>query len=230
MIKVNRIEEPKILIEKANLWKQDYLKACENYKQDNSKKGEKEKAEKKYNHKEVKDSLKKMFNHKCAFCESHITHIDYGQIEHFKPKSKYPELCFDWHNLLMSCTICNSKAFKGDKFPLRNENGPLINPVEEQPNNFFKFEYDIDSRTFLVIPKNKRALTSIKILGLNRDELILLRTRRLSQLLELLTKALDKNPNNEHVLNDFIDLFSEKDEFYAFIVNILNNIKSKFWK
>ena len=40
-----------------------------------------------YAGKEVKDALIGMQHGKCAFCESRITHIAYGDVEHFRPKA-----------------------------------------------------------------------------------------------------------------------------------------------
>ncbi len=50
-----------------------------------------------YRHKQVKDALVTMFHGKCAYCESKITVVTYRSIEHFHPKSIYPELTFEWN-------------------------------------------------------------------------------------------------------------------------------------
>ncbi|AGX02775.1 hypothetical protein B14911_16860 [Bacillus sp. NRRL B-14911] len=84
-------------------------------------------------YKEVKDVLEVMFNSKCAYCESDISPVSYGDIEHFRPKSayhttkaetlKYPGyywLAMDWNNLLLSCEVCN-RTYKKNQFPLVDE-------------------------------------------------------------------------------------------------------------
>lgn len=226
MIKITRTAQPSVLVKNAENWKQQYLAAKVNYEAFKTPQNKKIVAtiEKKYNHIEVKDSLKIMFKKKCAFCESHITHIDYGQIEHFKPKSRYPELCFEWSNFLLSCPICNGAANKGDKFPLANEGGPLINPVAENPNYFFKFEYDTAMKSFLLLPKTKRAATTIKTMGLNRDDLAENRTILLAKIVFILENIIDRNLPRE-ILNEFSNLFSEKDEYYAFIKILIKKVK-----
>ena len=230
MIQLTRTKKPNVLVVNAENWTKEYLKAKEIYEASRNPENKKalEKTEKKYNHRDVKDSLKIMFNNKCAFCESHITHVDYGQIEHFKPKSKYRELCFEWNNLLLSCAICNGTSNKGDKFPLENENGPLINPVDENPDDFFRFKYDSVTNKYSLFPKNEnqRAITSIKILGLNRDDLTDFRTKELSKVVFYLEKIIDKNPSDE-VLEAFSNVFSEKDQFFAFIKTLLENVKQR---
>lgn len=225
MIKLTRTKKPAVLVQNAENWTIEYLTAKNIY--DNSKTSENKKIfqniEKRYNHNEVKTSLKEMFKKKCAFCESHITHVDYGQIEHFKPKSKYPNLCFEWNNFLLSCSICNGKLNKGDKFPLDQEGGPFINPVDESPDDFLKFEFDEITKTFLIFPKNNRAITTIKELGLNRDDLVENRTIELSKIIYMLTLVLEKNQHQ--VLEEFINVFSEKDQYYAFIKAIFKKVK-----
>lgn len=220
MIKINRTEKPKVLKEKSSIWLSDYLIARSNYLKNKTKKNKTklDTSEKKYNNEEVKTALKTMFQNKCAFCESHITHIDYGEIEHFKPKSKFPDYCFEWENFLLSCSICNGKANKGDKFPLEDENGPLINPVEENPDDFFKFEFDENMKIYMLFPKNERAKTMLKIIKLNRDDLAEKRTLDLLKIKFFKEEILKTRPE---IISEFKKRFSVKDEYYAFIKNIL---------
>ena len=83
-----------------------------------------------YGQKSVKDALQKAQHDKCAFCESKITHIAYGDVEHFRPKAGYRQepkdplvrpgyywLAYEWSNLLFCCQLCNQR-FKGNHFPL----------------------------------------------------------------------------------------------------------------
>jgi uncharacterized protein (TIGR02646 family) len=216
MIKINRTKEPKILKEKSSIWLNEYSIARSNYlsNKTSANKRKVNASEKRYNNVAVKNALKKMFFNKCAFCESYITHIDYGQIEHFKPKSKYPDFCFEWENLLLSCSICNGKSNKGDKFPLEDENGPLINPVNEKPDDFFKFEYDELMQRYLLFPKNERAKTMLKIIKLNRDDLAEKRTLDVLKIKMFKEEILNNKPE---LLEKFKSKFSPKDEYYAFI-------------
>jgi uncharacterized protein (TIGR02646 family) len=45
----------------------------------------------------------------CAFCSVKLGTINsqLPEIEHFKPKVKYPKLAFEWTNLFPSCHCCN---------------------------------------------------------------------------------------------------------------------------
>jgi hypothetical protein len=51
----------------------------------------------KYRHDQVKDALVTMFYGKCAYCESKITVVTYGAIEHFRPESTYVKLMIFCH-------------------------------------------------------------------------------------------------------------------------------------
>jgi uncharacterized protein (TIGR02646 family) len=98
-----------------------------------------------YKHDDVKDELNKLFNEKCAYCETHYKTSGDLNIEHYRPKSEvkieennmtitgYWWLASEWSNLLPSCKRCNSlyTYFEGDKkitlgkgnyFPISNIN------------------------------------------------------------------------------------------------------------
>lgn len=68
-------------------------------------------------------------NNKCAYCEAPLKAVAYGDVEHYRPKSIYWWLAYNYENYLVSCTLCN-QAFKKDKFPLDNprkiQGGPVL--------------------------------------------------------------------------------------------------------
>jgi uncharacterized protein (TIGR02646 family) len=190
MIFVNRTPEPPILTNNAIIWLNDYRNSLNNYNLNPNKdnKKNKKKAENKYNHKQIKDALINMFSGKCAYCESHIAHVDYGNIEHFKPKSKFVNECFNWDNLLLSCTICNTQ-YKRDLFPTSAENGPLIDPTYENPSQFLRFEFDSTTGTANVFEKNQRGITTKDLLGLNRPDLVRHRSKVVRMMVFIAIKA-----------------------------------------
>jgi hypothetical protein len=86
-----------------------------------------------YGHKSVKEALIKAQNDKCCFCESYITHVAHGDVEHYRPKGGiqssltsplefpgYYWLAYDFDNLYFSCQFCN-QVYKKNFFPLDNE-------------------------------------------------------------------------------------------------------------
>lgn len=146
-----------------------------------------------YAHKTVKALLIQAQNDKCFLCESKVTHIGYGDVEHFRPKAGcrqsvkdklqkpgYYWLAYEWSNLFFSCQLCNQR-FKANLFPLVDDNKrarchrddmaqeePLfINPAEESPENFISFNAEIP----FAIGDNVRGKVTIELLGLARPKL-----------------------------------------------------------
>jgi len=62
---------------------------------------------------------------KCAYCESLKEKEWEGDVEHFRPKSKYWWLACCYDNYLFACKTCNSE-WKGDAFPIDGK--PLTGP------------------------------------------------------------------------------------------------------
>lgn len=220
MIKVERTNKPVVLGKNEKNWSDKYLTAKQNYSlqptSDNKKK--QERAETKYRHKDIKDAVIEMFKGKCAYCESKITHVDYGHIEHFRPKKKYPQLCFDWNNMLLACGVCNGREYKGENFPLETEGGLLINPVEEQPDHFFRFEFDSQTGIAIVIPLSDRGDTSVKLLGLNRPKLVKYRSEIVA-LFAVVAKLASEGDIES--LNKMHHLSSNSTEYSAFAIELL---------
>ncbi|MBF0192610.1 MAG: hypothetical protein HQL99_15960 [Magnetococcales bacterium] len=105
-------------------------------------------------------------------------------MEHFRPKSIFPELAMDWNNFLWVCGVCNQS--KGDRFPPKTEPGAsVIDPGSENPWNFFFIDDfgNLNARwdTLLDAP-NPRAENTIRLLALDRDPLQQARHRRLEDL------------------------------------------------
>ena len=66
--------------------------------------------------KRVKTALDKWSHGKCAYCETLINASRSQQVEHFKPKSLFPSLVYDWNNYFLACGGCNgTKVINGPK-------------------------------------------------------------------------------------------------------------------
>ncbi len=144
MIFVLRAAKPQSLVDNAATWEQEYLVARQeevlNPSVANTKK--RKKNEQKYKQRDVKTALSAMFYDKCAFCERKK---DYPEIEHFYPKTTFPEKCFEWENLILSCKQCNGPSNKGTKFPLADDGQPLfIHPCEGDPSEHLAFVFELD--------------------------------------------------------------------------------------
>lgn len=67
--------------------------------------------------KPAKAQLRQESGGKCAYCEADTQVVAYGDVEHFRPKSRYWWLAYCYDNYLYVCQICNSQ-FKKDHFPI----------------------------------------------------------------------------------------------------------------
>ena len=82
------------------------------------------------------DTLRQMMGERqrCMYClDSHAT-----DIEHFWPKTPYPQRMFVWLNLLLCCAECG--RFKGDRFPLADGVPLLVDPTAEDPWDHLDFD------------------------------------------------------------------------------------------
>ena len=159
----------------------------------------------KYRHDEIKASLVAMFHGKCAYCESQITHVTYGDIEHFCPKSNplYAHQIFEWENLLLSCPICNNAAHKGTTFPLDSKGNPLlIDPTDDAIDPFLhlEFSWDEDAKLATVYGRDKQGNLVVDIFDLNgvrgREDLLKRRSKKVKKLIALRDIALDPNKDD----------------------------------
>lgn len=96
---------------------------------------------------------------RCMYCEDSAG----TDIEHFRPRSKYPTDAFSWPNYLLACSYCNSNL-KRDEFPLDAQGAPLlIDPTSEDP----AIHLVLSPRTGRYVPKDDKGRESIRVFGLN---------------------------------------------------------------
>ncbi len=100
---------------------------------------------------------------RCMYCEDN----EGTDIEHFRPKSVYPEHTFDWHNYLLACSACNSNH-KRTRFPLDGGGEPLlIDPTAEDPRAHLRFS----PKTGKYRAQTDKGHHSIDVFGLDRSNL-----------------------------------------------------------
>jgi uncharacterized protein (TIGR02646 family) len=162
----------------------------------------------------------------CCYCESSIG----AEVEHVRPKSLYPELTFDWLNLLLVCGSCNT--VKNDGFGVlidgraisvaRRPADPIVPPPEgpmalvdlrcEDPLDFFKLILDlgvIRPRRRLDTPRLERAEFTCKLLKPNRDPLPTWRVQHYGTFkarLEQYVARRERDPTNPGLANLKADL------------------------
>jgi len=140
-----------------------------------------------------RDRLRELFDHKCCYCTLNEGENDFGyfNIDHFRPKKKFPHLETAYENLYYACQRCN--VYKRDNWIskaagcIRNcnlcENKKcedidylrFIDPCKEDPLEFFLEDEDcqiLDKANVLA------ARYTIEKLRLNRKQLVNLRFSR----------------------------------------------------
>lgn len=86
----------------------------------------------------VRRQLDAMFHQKCCYCEKIIT----KDIEHFYPKTLYPNRMFQWTNLLRSCKDCNfEKRDEDPDVPLDSSGRrTLLDPTVDRPEDYLRWD------------------------------------------------------------------------------------------
>ena len=128
---------------------------------------------------DYKEHLRRDFEYRCVYCTIHEN--EYGShqnfcVEHFKPKSIFPELKCDYNNLFYACNPCNNN--KGADWPNKDYFNKLgfyyIDPCEEDYEDHFK----LNLTTYKLEHQTNAAMYMIKRIRLNRRQLIRLRLKR----------------------------------------------------
>ncbi|MCX7046087.1 MAG: TIGR02646 family protein [Candidatus Sumerlaeota bacterium] len=187
MIKIQRSSPPTALSKNRAKWLRE-LKAARRQYGINS--NDFRKVQSKYNHPSIRACLGTMFKNKCAYCESKLGVSHFPRIDHFKPKSRYENLTFDWDNLILSCEICNSAECKGDHFPSSKEGGPLLNPCKDDPQAHLEFKYDRLTHEAVIGARTIQGETTVRVLKLmERSDLRKYRSEAIGKLVVIIKFA-----------------------------------------
>lgn len=111
----------------------------------------------------VKDQIGAMSHYRCAYCQSTVGASQPGHVDHFRPKSLFPTLAYDWLNYFLGCERCNT--IKHDKWPAE---GSYVRPDEGDPTTHFVFAED---GFVSAAAGDAEAQRTIEDLGLNREML-----------------------------------------------------------
>ena len=100
-------------------------------------------------HREYRQEIRQDCLGRCVYCDLHENEMR-GQtvmeIDHFRPRGKFPELANKPHNLVWSCADCNRQ--KSDYWPALGTNDAFvgnegfIDPFEENRSDYFKVRSD----------------------------------------------------------------------------------------
>lgn len=224
MIKLEREAEPQIMVSNKAVWQKDLQDAIACYgSYKDIPDTEKKKLTSFYRNDAVREGLIKSSEGKCAFCECIPSEGGNIEIEHFKPKSEYPEFTFEWDNFLPSCRKCNGSKGTHDTVV-----EPIINPYDIDPKGVFHF-VDIEIKASNTGIK-QIAEKTIEVCGLNtlrlwkpRAEILLslrIFSKAIEEAIEELTDA-DTQRKKEIRINklreaiDTIEMLTNSSEKYS---------------
>lgn len=110
------------------------------------------------------DDLKRVFGGLCAYCEE----ITKGEVDHFRPKSQFPDLVYCWSNWLFACHECNHA--KSSSWPAGGYVDPCAMSTPDRPECHFAFDTRtgaIRANRSLNARRRQKAQRTIDDLGLN---------------------------------------------------------------
>lgn len=109
---------------------------------------------------EFQPHLSSVFLHICGYCEE----ICKGDVDHFRPRSRFPRKVYRWSNWVLSCPVCNNR--KGEQWP----RGGFVDPCGRNCDSHFEFDTvtcDLIPSRLLTGVRRARAERTIEGLGLN---------------------------------------------------------------
>lgn len=161
---------------------------------------------------EVKEELIRESENKCGYCGSKLGITDQGNIDHYYPKSKFPELEFEKSNLVLACNYCN--RMKSDRIPVDENNKKIIlHPQQDD----FSLHISEDANGSL-IGITDLGTSTINTLQLNRKALVEDRINR-----AMLNVMSDKDYNSlEPILNSESSPYEKFKESIKFVEKLLN--------
>ena len=143
------------------------------------------------------EDLRKVFSELCGYCERRPR----GQVDHFKPKSKFPELVYEWDNWIFSCAECNSS--KQAKWPKWGYVDPCARSRQARPETYF----ESDLLTGQILPqsglsqrRSRKAWQTIYDLNLNGPHHLKNRIGRIELLTLLVLSA-----SSDDEFQNFVD-------------------------
>lgn len=173
----------------------------------------------------VRRQLKKDQKFLCAYCEKKLLDQK-SDVEHYRPKSIYYNLSFEWDNLLLSCGMCNS--CKGNQFPLKGgalpnplntkEEPLLLNPYRDDPEQYFGYNmgeiFALDTLSNTDYEKAEKTIDTVK---LNRPDL---KTKRkeewmLFEKLLIIRKMTNSSSQENVIIHDIIQKYLLKNHEYG---------------
>ncbi len=150
-----------------------------------------------------RDNLSESFFGMCGYCENECK----GEVDHFRPKSRFPERVYQWSSWVLACHDCNH--MKGEKWPADGYVDPCARSRSERPENYFDFDIEtgeILTKAGLSASRKSKSWQMIDDLDLNGFHPVRMRRKWL----EVLSEALSINSANEEKVRRFCNLVASR--------------------
>ena len=167
-------------------------------------------------YRDVKPAVAHETSGKCAYCESKVSDVYVGDVEHILPKDGHPERTLDYANLTYVCWYCNNKKHNTEF----TDGLGLLNPYVDDPEAFVRF-FGTLLTAVPVDPDLIRAKRTIDTIGLNRTGLIESRERAWHRF-ELLERAYRAatHPAVRDLAKQEIEAAQQPDEEYSYFAKL----------
>lgn len=155
--------------------------------------------------------LARSFFDLCGYCEEECR----GEVDHFRPKSRFPEHVYQWSNWVLACHSCNHR--KRDGWPSGGYVDPCAKTVAARPEKFFDFDTTtglIKPKTGLSQAKRKKAIQMIQDLHLNASYHLKRRLRWLRSVAEALSD--ESAPSSP----DFLAFLTDRSQSLSSIIRV----------
>lgn len=124
----------------------------------------------------VKDHVRSEAHERCVYCgifENYIGGKNAFHRDHYKPKSKFPELENSLSNIYYACPVCN--IFKSDSWPNDPERNHSVAAFSDPAVVNYGTMFETDRKKGLVKGVYVESLYIQNVLHLNRPQLIMTR-------------------------------------------------------
>ena len=165
-------------------------------------------------------SLSKEFHGLCAYCEQECK----GEVDHFRPKSRFPDRVYRWDNWVLACHDCN--LAKSEKWPKTGYVFSCDPSLGQRPEDYFTF----DTMTGEILPMphlgkrdTAKAWQMIQDLNLRGSHHMKSRLRFLRVVEETVAAAQDKTR-----LKPFFELVTSRRSPHSSIVRLYLQEKGLF--
>ena len=156
---------------------------------------------------EYHEPLSKSFYNLCGYCEERCK----GEVDHFRPKSRFPERVYQWSNWIFACHDCNHA--KLDKWFTKGYVDPCAKTRTGHPENYFAFDVttgEILPKQGLTARREEKSWRMIDDLHLNADHHLKARLEWIAVISRVLSEIPSSNENIRDLCNSFASRSSRR--------------------